>query len=236
MQTNQRQIRRLSNLAIGRRRKETWFCIFVSAFCLLLASCSTMSIPEDKVCSTESCQFKTENNKLLVAVHLLTDTTEIDDIFKLNLLDQGILPILIIVENHNPTTSFILVKNKVTVVDRKSLDASTKQGGEVTSETPSHVVSGVGAALLVPAAIIAAPLIFEGMKMESDAQVIEHNLREKEFYSHTVGPGQKVHGYVYFNLPKDNVAMNQYHVLVEAVESTTGETTTFDFPIDHINR
>jgi len=225
-----RKSRRLCSLHDGRFYTETWFCVLVFVLNLLLVSCATMDIPESKVRAAESYPLKTEHSKLLIAVHPVTDKTEINETFRTNLLDKGILPILVVAENRNPSTSFVLAKNKIAVVNRESVETSTAQRGRVTSETPGSALAMAGAA------VISLPLLVVGMKMMSDAQVIEHNLGDKEFYSRTVGPGQKVHGYIYFQLPQGTAALTQHHVLVEVVDSSTGEAMTFDFPISHSTR
>lgn len=234
MQTTPHKIRCLSGLRInGSFYAAVAPCVLLSVFGLLVVGCATMRIPEAKVHATESYQLKAEHKGLLVAVHPVTDENEIKETFRTALLGKGILPILIVTENRNPSTSFILTKNKVTVVNREALERDASQRQRVTSDTSGADMLKAGVWIMPVSVVIGGPLIIAGLKMSSDAQVIEHNLREKEFYSRTVGPAQKAYGYVYFQLPQGTIALDQHHVLVEAVDSSTGEAMTFDFPINY---
>ena len=78
----------------------------------------------------------------------------------------------------------------------------------------------------------AAPLLFAGLKMASNATVIQHNLADKEFYSRTLGPGEKAQGFVYFQFPKESPPSGNYHVVAEVKTSAGGKGTTFDFPVN----
>jgi hypothetical protein len=78
--------------------------------------------------------------------------------------------------------------------------------------------------------LVAAPLLFIGMQEASNASVIEFNLADKEFYSWTLGPGEKAQGFVYFQFPKNSPPSGSYHVVAEVRNPATGEATTFDFP------
>jgi hypothetical protein len=230
--------RRSGLLRNGSARVEAGRCVLVSMLGLLMFGCATMSIPQTQVRPTESYQLTTERNALFIAVHPVTDSAEIEEAFRTNLLEKGILPILVVVENRNPLTSFVLAKNKVAVVNVASLETTTSQRRRVTSDIPGAAVATAGAAALsLPgAAALSLPLVVVGLKIMSDAQVIAHNLGEKEFYSRTVAPGQKAHGYIYFQLPRGTTALEHHQLLVEAVDSSTGETVRFDFPLEYRKR
>ena len=67
--------------------------------------------------------------------------------------------------------------------------------------------------------------------MMSDATVIQHNLGDKEFYTRTLGPGQRAQGFVYFQHSKDTPPAGVFHVIVNASDSTTGNLLPFDFEV-----
>jgi hypothetical protein len=204
-------------------------CIGTTMLVVLVVGCATMDIPEDKVRAGESYQLKAESKGLLVAVNPLSEE-EIEETFKTDLLKKGILPILIVAENHSLSTSFVLTKDKVTVVDREALETHKFDRTTVTSQTPGGGVAAIGAAGI-------PPLVIVGLKLASDAQVIQHNLGIKEFQSRTVGPGQKAHGYVYFQYPKGAAEkLNELNVLIEATDCANYQPITFNFPINYSNR
>jgi hypothetical protein len=80
--------------------------------------------------------------------------------------------------------------------------------------------------------VLGAPLLFAGLKLSSDAEVVQHNLRDKEFYGKTLDAGQSVHGYVYYSWPSTPPGAASQVVVVEAVDSASGETTRFRVPIN----
>jgi hypothetical protein len=225
MQTIQLKFRRFLNLKNIDVYKEVWNWICVLMFSFPLVSCHTMSVPQPKIAATESYPLKTEHSNLFVAVHPVTDKTENEETFRMNLLDKGILPLLIVIENRNPSTSFILAKNKIVLVNSGSGMPLKPKREKVTSETSGVIMALIGSLTLSP------PLLFPGLKIISDAQIIEHNLSDKEFYSRTLDPGQKTHGYIYFQAPHVNATMNKYYVVVEALDSSTGEAIKFNFTI-----
>ena len=216
-------------------RRGRFRCVLICLLGLLVISC-TMSLPESQVRPTESYQLTTEHNGLLIAVHPVTDSTELQETFRVNLLDKGILPILVVADNRHSSTSFVLDKNKVTVVNRALLESGASQRGRVTSETPGGAIGMAGATVGIVSPVVGLPLVIVGLKMLSDAQVIEHNLGEKAFYSRTLDPGQKAHGYIYVPLREGASALEHHHLLVEAVDSSTGEAVTFNFPLTYRKR
>jgi hypothetical protein len=76
------------------------------------------------------------------------------------------------------------------------------------------------------------PLVLASLKMASDATVIQHNLADKELYSRTLAPGEKAQGFIYFHYPKGDPLSDTYHIVIDLKESSTGESTAFDFKIN----
>lgn len=206
--------------------------IFAAAVMIafLNASCATMTIPEDKARAVESYELKTESRGLFVAVHPLLKQ-EIEKTFKTDLLKRGILPVLIVAENHSKLTSFVITKDNMIVVDQDALEGTAFDRSAVESGLgkTGNVLATTGAALggLLP--------LLAGMKMGSDATVIQHNLGTKEFQSRTIDPGEKAHGYVYFQFPEGSQAKpNELHVFVEATDCANYQPITFHFAINYL--
>jgi hypothetical protein len=204
--------------------------VLASLLSLVVVGCTTMKVSETKVQATESYQLKAEYEGLLVAAYPVTNKDEIEESFRTDLLGNGILPVLVIAENRSPSTSFLIAKEKVAVVDQDSLRKTSANREIAASDKGGESLLNIGGVLFSPV------LLITGSKMASDAQVINHNLADKAFYSRTVGPGQKVHGYVYFQLPQGSAAVARHHVLVEVSDASTGKTVTFDFPFSFNRR
>lgn len=198
--------------------------VLVFVVIISLTACVTMRIPEDRAQPPETYELKSEQNGLLVAVNPVTNPMEIQKTFRIALLDEkGILPILVLAKNNNPNQNFVLEKTNIAVVKHDSLNKNETELGEVTSGKPGESVAMVGAALPI--------LLFAGLKMMSDADVIKHNLQEKAFYSRTLGFNQEAHGYIYFKLPDGKKTAKGYDVLIQAMNSSNNETITFCLPI-----
>ncbi len=203
--------------------------ILLASSSLMLTGCSTMKVAPLTTGSADSYTQHEQTNGVVVGIRPITDKREIEDIFKVNLLDKGLLPILVVVENQSASDSFIIAKDKVYVLNEATGTTSSSQRKKVTSGG-GEALEITGGLLVAAGSLVAAPLLFTGMQKASNASVIEFNLADKEFYSWTLGPGEKAKGFVYFQFSKDSPPSGNYHVVVEVKNPATGETTAFDFP------
>lgn len=191
---------------------------------LLGSGCSTMKVTEFKTESAASYALHQEREGLLVAVKPLLDAKAVREVFKVNLLEKGLVPVLVVAENRSSAGSFQLLKEGIAVLNETGESAGTVERKGVASGKVGTGFATVGAA------VGSAPLLIAGLKMASNASVIQHNLAAKEFYSRTLGPGQTARGYVYFQFAGDNPPAGALRVVVQARNSATGTTTAFDFP------
>jgi len=196
---------------------------------LMLAGCSTMKMAPLTTGSAGSYTQHEQTNGVVVGIRPMTDKQEIMDTFKINLLEKGLLPILVVVENQSASDSFIIAKDKVYVLNEATGTTSSSQRKKVTSGG-GEALAITGGILVATGSLVAAPLLFTGMQKASNASVIEFNLADKEFYSWTLGPGEKAQGFVYFQFTKNSPPSGNYHVVAEVKNPATGEATTFDFP------
>jgi hypothetical protein len=203
--------------------------ILLASSSVMLAGCSTMKVAPLTTGSAGSYTQHEQTNGVVVGIRPMTDKREIEDIFKVNLLDKGLLPILVVAENQSASDSFIIAKDKVYVLNEATGTASSSQRKAVTSGG-GEALRDTGGVLVAAGSLVAAPLLFIGMQEASNASVIEFNLADKEFYSWTLGPGEKAQGFVYFQFPKNSPPSGSYHVVAEVRNPATGEATTFDFP------
>ena len=192
----------------------------------LLTGCGTMKVTELKTDSAESYADHARKNGVAIGVRPFTDKKEIKETFKIDLLAKGLLPILLVAENQSESSSFILAKDRVSVLSEATGVTNISGRTEVKSDTAGNALTVAGAALG------ATPLLLVGLKMASDATIIQHNLADKEFYSRTLGPRQKAQGFIYFQFPKESPPSGAHHVLIELKDSATGELTPFDFSVN----
>ena len=207
----------------------TWakkFPLLLPGVISLLTGCGTMDVPTLKTQSAETYTQHIEKDGVILAVHPLTEAREIKEAFRVDLRKQGLLPILLVAENRSALSSFILAKDKVQVFNDATGITNTSHQNQVASGT------GGRAALAVGMVGLSLPLVIAGLKMASDATVIQHNLADKELYSRTLAPGQKAQGFIYFQYPKGIPPAGAYQIAVELKNSASGDTIPFQFNVN----
>ena len=198
----------------------------------LQTGCATMKVTELKAGNAASYAQHEQKSGVAIGLHPMIEAKEIKETFRINLLEKGLLPILLVAENQSESSSFILSKDKVLVLNEATSATNTSQRANVASGTAGTAVGITGASMLAATSLAGAPLLLAGLKMASDATVIQHNLADKEFYSRTLGPGQKAQGFIYFQYPKKTPPSGVHQVLVELKDLSTGQPITFRFTVD----
>jgi len=208
--------------------------IVLPATALLLATgCSTMSVSTLTTGQADSYAQHQEQNGLAVAIQPMTDKREINQLFKTDLLENGLFPILVVAENGGKDASFIIAKENVSVISQTNIATSTGHDKNLGSGASGAAnATGIAAgAMILASPLLAAPLIIASAKLASDATVVQYNLADKELYSRTLGPGDKEQGFVFFQFQKKSPPAGDYHVVLKAKNASTGGITTYDFPI-----
>jgi hypothetical protein len=155
----------------------------------------------------------------------MTQKPEIEKFFNVNLLESGIVPIWLVAENRDPSASFIIAKENVFVLN----DAT----GETNTLGNKQMATGKVVAGAVITVIGAGGLLeFVGLKLTSDASVIQHNFYDKEYYSTTLDPGGKTQGFIYLQLPKSAPPSGLYRLEAKVKNTSTDEVTPFDFELN----
>ena len=213
---------------------------------LLFAGCSTMTVPPLTTGSADSYAQHQQKDGLVIGVQPMTDKKQVEDEFKVNLLEHGLMPILLVVENQNPASSFIVAKENVAVlngitgttntapVDKTAQRAQVASGATSAGQATGDAAIGVmSVAIAIPGAdVLAVPLIIASAKLSSDATVVQYGLADKEFYSRTLGPGEKAYGFLYLQFPKVSPPSGEYHVIAKVKNAATRDETAFDFPVN----
>jgi len=189
-----------------------------------VSACSTMSVPTLKVRGIDSYDLRQDQRALVIAVHPMTTQQEVQETFNIDLLDKGILPILLLAENRSASTSFIL--------DRARIGIGAGDSGLSPSQRQQIGTSEAGEALVMSGSVLLSfPLIFAGSKMSSDASVVAHGIADKEFYSRTLDPGQRTHGVMYLRLAGGSARQGPYVLKLSPIDVDSSETMTFTFSI-----
>src|SRR5947208_2667008 len=78
--------------------------------------CTTMEVTKMNAQAAGSYANSAQKSGVAIGVEPMLESRRMKETFKLNLIDRGLLPILLVVENNSPDASFILAKDKVYVL------------------------------------------------------------------------------------------------------------------------
>jgi hypothetical protein len=158
---------------------------------------------------------------LVVAMHPIIDAQESERYFGTDLLSSHILAVLLLSENRAPSSSFILSKEHISL--GAGLPEVQQARDKVRSEAAGEAVAWTGAVLISPLMMGIA------MKLLSDATVINHNFKAREFQTKTLSPGQRAEGFLYFQLPEKKKLPGQWVIHIKAIEAINKGTKDFTF-------
>lgn len=150
----------------------------------LVAGCATP--PAYPTRAAADCRAQATKEGLTIGIHPIFDKQEAEHYFGSDLLLRGLLPVLVVVENHSKDASYLLSMNNC------SLSQSTGYGSK--ADLPSRE----GAAL-IPGGLI-------GLAITCNAYNKRTGMAIKELRDQTVSPGQTEDGFVYFKVPTKGTA------------------------------
>lgn len=201
---------------------------------ILLNGCATLSFPEHEAQPFNYYQHSQIKDGLAVAVQPMTNQQEVKRYFGGSLVSENILPVFVIVENRSASSSFILSKDQISFQTEKSATpilSGRENIGDDSTEKNIEVVAGVGSVVLIPF----IPLhIFAG-EMVVEAGAIRANAANKELTSKTISPGRLHKGFVYFQLPKDNITMQRWILHINFLNNKSRKVIGFDLPFQFEN-
>lgn len=205
---------------------------------MLLTGCATLQLPEVVVQPVSQYRLFQSKEGLVVSIDPFLEKRRVKELFGINLLSKGILPVLIVVENRSTDATFWLQKelSSLEMLNIKSIGkqvvTSSLEQGEIGmgEKVLTGVVAGVGA--VVPAvAIIGGPVVIIVAKSEANRQIIMQNLIKKELKERTITSGQSQHGFLYFKLPDKTAIETISAIQLKAMNLQKRETLTFHFSI-----
>jgi hypothetical protein len=188
---------------------------------IVLSGCATKKLPEHEMPPLTYYPYSQEKDGLAVAVQPVMSPQESKKYFGTDLLSAGILAVFVTAENRNSPSSFLVSREKFSLRFQQTEASGVSRRDQLRSEVPGQVVMITGAALSLP-------LLFVGTKLISDANVVKNNFAVKELQAKTLSSGEKIHGFVYFQLPQGQAAAGRT-LHVEIQELTTKQVNSFDF-------
>ena len=188
--------------------------------------------PSGGAAQAASEQYSKEVDGLRITVQPLTSVQEIKSVFGGNILRDGVLPIKLSTDNQNASSSFIMPREKMLVMNGTTGATNSSQRGaagrEMGTVTAGQAVGAFAAAGAGPLLILVAALTAK----DSVNPNVEHNLTGKEFFTRTLGPGQRAAGFIYCRFQKDKPPSGPYRILAEVKNAATGMTIPVEFDIN----
>lgn len=184
-----------------------------------VTGCVTIESPDLTIQPVAQYSLHQVKGDLFVAVEPFRDKEKVSKHFGTDLLSDGILPVLVVIENHNRTSSFVSLKEKFsfTILDQS---ISRRETESLLAPFPETAATILGTGL------VTNPI---ALHFSTNASKIKHNLTTKELRTKTIPPGSSQHGFVYFKLrDKDDITTNSV-VSVKALNLQTDEVITFIF-------
>ena len=216
------------------RRKPLY--VILSLFlmiCIGLYGCGTMQVKDYPRSSAATLGNAVTKNNLCIAARAVTDKKDLEQYFGTDLTELKILPVYIVAENRNISSSFLLSNDYISLQHTSGLEGAKHGDRSVSGKSPggaATAMAGGASLLLVP---LAAPaLLFTGLKAVSDASVIKQNLASKTLYTGTISPGKSTDGFVYFTLPGEGGTLKDWTISVKVKELGTDETQQFTLTLE----
>jgi hypothetical protein len=199
----------------------------------VLVGCSATRLPDYSPLSAHQYTHKNTQHGLTVAIHPMTQESEIEQYFGTHLLAHDILPVLVVVENQNVDVSFILRKQEIQLLSEisQSPDA-TKRSGTVDTSGTAEPVGIAAATAIIVAPPLAIPLLLAVAGMESHAAEVRRNFAMKELQQITVSPGDTKSGFVYFQLPNPASSPDRWRFQIQALDLKSKMPLTFTYVYD----
>ena len=198
------------------------------------AACASTTLPPYPVRAANDYATAQAVGDLVVAVEPLLDPGESERAFGFDLLrDQQVLAVLLVVENRGDRRSFLVPADAVEAQLASEHAPDPSQGA-----AKKHLASLAAATALNVGAIFFPPLILASMTLTNatgtrvtESAVSRHVLLTTAWRSHTISPGQRESGLVYFplaELPKDATSIE---LVVAARDVFTHEESRFSFDV-----
>ncbi len=182
--------------------------LVVSFFCLQLAGCaSPLKLPRYEALGVGAYGNRQVQGDVHVAIQPITDTEEQQKYFGVVLTDAGVLPVLIVVEDHSPSRRFLVRDEFIVLKNRSTGQACAKpmlqnMTNASSSEKGQDVSNVAGLAFIVAGPLIfALPAVLMSAGLGKDSEttaIIQNNMFENTLFTRTVLPNKSISGFAYF--------------------------------------
>jgi hypothetical protein len=186
------------------------------AAALGLSGCG-VSLPDYPERPVSSYPSRQTQGDVTVAAHAVVDPIEARRYFHSDLVSDGILPMLVVIENRDPQASYVISKEQCAVVD------------------PTRVTTGEVVDDQLAAAALASPVV--PLPIAGDVAILNNenaleNFESKEMKLLTISPEEKIQGFVYFRIRRGESKLWEQRALrVRLRKAGTEEVVEFSLPL-----
>src|SRR5439155_25218327 len=139
-----------SDSSVQRSKQHCSTGILLLFACAVLMGCASTMLPEVTAARSEHYRFSQTKDGLSVAVDPVTDKQKLKEWLRKDIVAAGLLPMLVVVDNRNPSTSFAITKERILLRNTASTESSTSKRMRITDESASKALLATGAVALSP--------------------------------------------------------------------------------------
>jgi hypothetical protein len=229
-------------------KKTALFCIgtiWIASFLFFsFSGCAKKKVVPDLVVSpAQQYKYCFDQEGLRIAIDPFFEEERIRLYFGGDLISRGILPVLIIIENNDNKTGYLLERNAIQLQDSQQgasdRVAYSREPAIVYPLRPLNILeillnpTPFGAITLTARALSGNPI----MKPDIDddvvleAHMLNENLKKKAFVDRTVFPGESHSGFVYFQIKGSDDLKNIFAIVVKVKNIRFDNELSVDFKI-----
>lgn len=201
---------------------------------LLSTVAAGQKFPEYPVRSASQYSSSQTKNGIRVAIEPVGDGDQQKKYFRTKLESQGVLPILVVLENGSDGSSLLLRRDLVTYhLKDQQTTAISGAAPSARSKGGERAALGAGVALATTSAMgVALPLMFIGLKMIAGASEVKQNILVRELRSQTIAPGKSGSGFLYVPVGKPGASKRVVVLNVPLSLDDSSETLVFAFDLE----
>lgn len=190
---------------------------------LLSGMAAAQKFPEYTVLSASqysSCQTR---NGIRVAIEPLGAKEKQKKHFGTSFESQGLLPVLVVLENDSISSSLLLQRDLVTYRSGGDLTKDYSGGATSVRSKSGEVIAVAGAG---------GVLMFIGLKMIAGASKVKQNILVKELRSQTLAPGKAGSGFLYLPVGKPGSGKRKGTLTIPLSLDDKQEALVFTFDVE----
>jgi len=215
--------------------KDTTVKGLVSLGLIFSISCAATKLPEVEIRPLSQYSLSQRKSDIALAIDPYFEEERVKKYFGFNLLEDGILPVFLIVENQGD--DLILIRPNDLVSAFGGLGLTAAAGG--VAKTDSAINQGeIKQAEVMSSAVLAGmflgmiiPILTSVVYGEKDFTLIRYNVRKKTLLDRTLSKNEAASGFVFLKVG-DKPGLSKIRYLQVRVKNLrTGEMETFVYPV-----